>query len=257
VSLVLASVYSNSTKLTLSLKNVSVETVLSKIEDQSEFRFVFNEKDIDVNRKVDINFNGEQVENILNALFKGTGASFTVIDRQIIISSESTKLSVAETQQGKKVTGTVIDAQGEAIPGVSVVVKGTTTGTITGMDGKFTLDVPTSGKTLSFSFIGMKPTEVTIGTQTTFQITMETETIGIDEVVAIGYSSTSRKNVASSISKVTEKELVGMSISDTRQTSGKNGRCSGYKQWWRPGSRCTYYYPWYGYILKSRSIVCY
>jgi len=218
VSLVLASVYSDFTKLTLNLKNASVETVLSKIEDQSEFRFVFNEKEIDVNRKVDINFNGERIESILNMLFKGTGATFTVIDRQIIISSENRKMNTMEMQQSKKITGKVVDSQGEVIPGVSVVVKGTTAGTITGVDGNFVLDVPLSGRVLIFSFIGMKSLEVTIGTQTSFNVVLETETIGIDEVIAIGYSSTSRKNVASSISKVTDKEIVGLSVTDTRQT---------------------------------------
>jgi TonB-linked SusC/RagA family outer membrane protein len=217
VSLVIASVYSNSTKLTLNLKNATVESVLSKIEDQSEFRFVFNEKEIDVNRKVDISLKDEKIENILDILFKGT-ATFTVIDRHIIISSENRKMTTIEMQQSKKVTGKVVDAQGDPIPGVSVVVKNTTVGTISDVSGNFVLDVPQNGKVLNFSFIGMKATEVTIGQQSFFNVVLETETIGIDEVIAIGYSSTSRKNVASAISKVTEKELVGMSITDTRQT---------------------------------------
>lgn len=218
VSLVMASVYSNATKLTLNLKNSTVETILSKIEGQSEFRFVYNEKEIDVNRKVDISFKDERIENILNMLFKGTEASFTVFDRQIIISSENRKMITIDMLQSKKITGKVTDTQGDAIPGVSVVIKGTTTGTVTNMDGDFVLDIPANSNIIAFSFIGMKPTEVTIGNQTTFNVTMETETIGIDEVIAIGYSSTSRKNLASSISRVTDKEIVGLSVTDVRQT---------------------------------------
>ena len=135
------------------------------------------------------------------------------------VNSSSSGFSLsAETQQSKKVTGKVIDDQGEAIPGVTVLVKGTTAGTVTNMEGNFELDIPANGNTLSFSFIGMKPTEVMIGNQTSFNVTMETETIGIDEVIAIGYSSTSRRNVASSISSVTNREIVGLSVTDTRQT---------------------------------------
>lgn len=218
VSLAMASTYSNLTKLTLSMRNASIESVLGRIEDQSEFRFVFNEKEIDVNRKVDIDFRGEKIENILNYLLKGSGATYTVIDRQIIISSENRKMNQSEMQQNKKVSGKVTDAQGDPVPGVTVVVKGTTAGTITDVDGNFALEVPANGKVLAFSFIGMKPAEVAIGSQSTYNMTMETETIGIDEVIAIGYSSTSRKNVASSISKVTDKEIVGLSVTDTRQT---------------------------------------
>jgi len=143
---------------------------------------------------------------------------FTVIDRQIIISSENHKMTTIDMLQSKRVTGKVVDAQGEAIPGVTVVIKGTTSGTITDMQGNFVLDVPATGKVLAFSFVGMKPSEVTIGTQSSFNIILETEVIGIDEVIAIGYSTTSRKNVASSISKVTDKEIVGLSATDARQT---------------------------------------
>lgn len=127
-------------------------------------------------------------------------------------------LSQAEMQQGKRVTGKVVDDQGEAIPGATVVVKGTTVGVITDIDGNFVINIPTGGNSLSFSFVGMKPVEVTIGNQTSINVTLEAETIGVDEVIAIGYSTTARKNVASSISRVSEKEILGLSVTDTRQT---------------------------------------
>ncbi|HEY3371467.1 MAG TPA: TonB-dependent receptor [Prolixibacteraceae bacterium] len=135
------------------------------------------------------------------------------------VNSNSTGLSPsAEMQQSKKVTGKVVDSQGEAIPGATVMVKGTTVGVVTNMDGEFAINVPANGNTLSFSFIGMKPVDVPIGTKTTFNVTMETESISVDEVIAIGYTSTARRNVASSISRVSEKEIVGLSVTDTKQT---------------------------------------
>lgn len=214
VSLVKASVNSNSNRLSVNLKDATVESVLSQIEEQSGYRFVYNEKEMDFNRKVDVNFNDERIEIIMDKVLEGTGNTFVVNDHQVIISSEN----MAGMQQSKRVSGKVVDTEGAPVPGVSVVVKGTTTGVITDMDGNFSLNVPANANALSFTFIGMLPVEVTIGDQTSFNITMETETIGIDEVIAIGYSSTSRRNVASSISRVTEKEIVGLSVTDTRQT---------------------------------------
>lgn len=134
--------------------------------------------------------------------------------------SSSTPLSPnsTEMQQSKKVTGKVVDSQGEPIPGATVMVKGTTVGTVTNMEGDFVLNIPANGNTLSFSFIGMKPIDLTIGNQTTFNVTMETEAIAVDEVIAIGYTSAARRNVASSISRVTENQIVGLSVTDTKQT---------------------------------------
>lgn len=120
--------------------------------------------------------------------------------------------------QQKTVTGKVADETGVPVPGATVIVKGTTIGAVTDMDGKFSISVPAASKTLAISFIGMKPQEILIGSQSNFAVTMISETVGIDEVVAIGYSSASRKNVASSIAKISDKDIVGLSVSDVRQT---------------------------------------
>src|SRR5665648_10350 len=120
--------------------------------------------------------------------------------------------------QQKTVTGKVSDETGVPVPGATVIVKGTTIGAVTDMDGKFSINVPAASKTLAISFIGMKPQEILIGSQSNFAVTMIAETVGIDEVVAIGYSSASRKNVASSIAKISDKDIVGLSVSDVRQT---------------------------------------
>ena len=125
--------------------------------------------------------------------------------------------SMAFAQQ-KTVTGKVSDETGVPVPGATVIVKGTTIGAVTDMDGKFSINVPAASKTLAISFIGMKPQEILIGSQSNFAVTMIAETVGIDEVVAIGYSSASRKNVASSIAKISDKDIVGLSVSDVRQT---------------------------------------
>ena len=120
--------------------------------------------------------------------------------------------------QQKTIKGKVTDETGAPVPGATVIVKGTTTGTVTDMDGNFTFGVSATAKTLVVSFIGMTPQEIMVGNQTSFSVKMVSETIGIDEVVAIGYSTATRKNVASAIAKIGDKDIVGLSVTDARQT---------------------------------------
>jgi hypothetical protein len=109
--------------------------------------------------------------------------------------------------QQKTVKGKVTDETGAPVPGATVIVKGTTTGTVTDMDGNFSIGVPAAAKSLVVSFIGMTPQEILVGNQTSFTVKMVSETIGIDEVVAIGYSTASRKNVASAIAKMQDRRF--------------------------------------------------
>ena len=138
-----ASSYSQATKFNLSLKDVTINDVFQKIEEQSEFVILFNEKTLDANRKVDVNVKDETVDKILDQIFEGDKDAYRILDRQIAIypnelkepSSSISIESVAEPQS-KVLSGTVKDSKGLVMPGVNVVVKGTTTGIITDNNGK-------------------------------------------------------------------------------------------------------------------------
>jgi len=119
--------------------------------------------------------------------------------------------------QQKTVKGIVTDETGAPVPGATVMVKGTTTGTVTGVSGDFSINVPSTSKALVISFIGMTSQEIIVGNQTNISVKMISETIGIDEVVAIGYSTATRKNVASSFAKIGDKEIVGLSVTNVGQ----------------------------------------
>jgi len=110
--------------------------------------------------------------------------------------------SMAVQQQKKQISGTVIGADGQPIPGISVVVKGTTTGITTSMSGEFTLEIPADAQTLVFSFVGMRTQEIPVAGQTSFKVTMEEETIGLGEVVAIGYGSQQKKDITGAVGSV-------------------------------------------------------
>ncbi|MDO8928881.1 MAG: TonB-dependent receptor plug domain-containing protein, partial [Bacteroidota bacterium] len=116
-------------------------------------------------------------------------------------------LAITTFAQQKTLTGTVIGEDGASIPGVTVIVKGTTVGTITDMDGKFSFSAPADAKTLSVSYIGMKSQEITIGNQTSFKVTMAADVFGIDEVVVVGYGTRMKEELTGAVSTVSSEQL--------------------------------------------------
>jgi TonB-linked SusC/RagA family outer membrane protein len=218
-----ASTYSQQTKLSLKLDEVTVKEVFKQIESQSEFVLFYNEDIVDVNRKVSIDVTDQNVENILNELFKGTDNTFKIYDRQIVISSPKIEglpqkiKSEVEQPQKKSISGKVTDSKGQTLPGVSVVVKETTIGTITDANGNFSLQVPFDGKVLVFSFVGMKTQEVPITGKSSFNISMEEETVGIDEVVAVGYGTTKRSHLTGAVASIKSEQLTARPVTDIGQ----------------------------------------
>lgn len=126
-------------------------------------------------------------------------------------------------QQQKSIKGKVVDETGAPLPGVSIAVKGTTIGTISNNEGNFSLNISPEAKVLIFSFVGMRPQEVIIGSKTTFNITLQEEAIGLEEVVAVGYATQKKESVVGSIAQVTEEELRRTgNVSDLRQALSGN-----------------------------------
>ena len=213
---VTANSYSQQTKFNLNLENTTVGLVIQEVEKTSEFIFIYSEKSVDVNRKVNVKVEDENLNTILDQLFKGTNNYYEIHDRQIVIlPSESKELqpvlnssSEVEQPQKKDLSGIVKDNNGLSLPGVSVVVKGTTLGTISDNDGKFKLALPTDAKTIVFSFIGMKSQEILITGKTIINVVMVEAVIGLEEVVAIGYGTMKKADMTGSASSVQTKELV-------------------------------------------------
>jgi TonB-linked SusC/RagA family outer membrane protein len=173
--------YSQTTKLTLSLKDATIDEVLNKIEDQSEFYFLFNQKLIDVTRKVDVEADKQPLADILKNIFDDE-VKFIVYDRQIILVPNDLPVPLAPMQQ-LRITGKVTDKNGLAMPGVNVIVAGTAQGTITNIDGNYSIEIPKGSKSLMFTFVGMQPQEIAIGASTQINVTMVESAIGLDEVV--------------------------------------------------------------------------
>lgn len=203
-----ASVYSQRTKLNIKVENVSLQEIFKILQDQSEFDFFYKNEQIPADARVSINYQNQTVEVILDKILTGTGLSYHVLDKDIVISAKGTISNGMVSQQPKTISGKVTDSSGASLPGVSVVVKGTTNGTITDTNGNYSLtNVPENG-TLQFSFVGMKMEEVTVAGQSSINITLAENVIGIDEVVAIGYGSTTKRATTASISTLNPEKLV-------------------------------------------------
>jgi TonB-linked SusC/RagA family outer membrane protein len=127
-------------------------------------------------------------------------------------------------QEGQTVTGTIIDQDGQTLPGVNVLEKGTTNGTITDIDGKYSITVP-QGATLVISYVGMETQEIAVANQTNISVTLTQSAIGLDEVVVIGYGSQSRRTITTAVSRVSSDKLDGVPVESVAQAL--QGKVSG------------------------------
>ncbi|WP_423128960.1 SusC/RagA family TonB-linked outer membrane protein [Gaoshiqia sp. Z1-71] len=188
------------------MSNTSLGKVLDEIENQSEFYFLFNQNLIDMSRKVSVSVKDKNIEQVLDAVLEGTAVRYVISDRQIILTVDNANDFFATSQQ-RKISGRVTESNGQPLIGVTVVLKNTTQGTITDLDGKFQLDVPVGAEYLVFSFIGMKTVEESIMNRTVVNITLEPDLIGLEEVVAIGYGTMKKSDLTGSVSSVKAEQL--------------------------------------------------
>ncbi len=195
--------YAQQTKLTMKMDNARVIDVLDEIENNSEFYFLFNQKLIDVNRKVNIYANEKSIDNILSDVFAETDVHHLVKNRLIILTTEKQGINDESiVVQQFKVSGRVTDNSGQTLPGVTVVISGTMQGTVTNSDGEYSLEGISPNATLQFSFVGMKTQEIKVEGKNTINVEMELDEIGIEEIVAIGYGTSRKKDLTGSISSI-------------------------------------------------------
>lgn len=217
--------YPQTKVLSLNMKNSTVKQVLQQIEEQSEFVFMYSEKLVDVNRKVLVEITDQKITDVLNDLFAGTDVNYRVKDRFILLSTPEVTGSDFISQQQSAVSGKVTDEYGEPVPGVTVVVKGANQGTITDANGEYSLSNIPADATLQFSFIGMLTQKIVVGNQSTIDVTMQMDAIGLDEVVAIGYGSMKKSDLTGSVTSVSATELSAYPSADPIQAM--QGRASG------------------------------
>jgi len=204
-----ASVYSQATKLTLKMENVRISDVFDAIEDQSEFIFFYNRDYFDDTRFVSVDYKNVNIEVVLKDLFKEKTIYYEVIDHNILIKIPNTitKMSLIDQQPQISLSGRVTDIYGQPLPGVTVLIKGTTQGTTTNIDGEYLLVDLHQGDIIVFSFIGMETKEIKVGNQTIIDVTLEELLTEIEDVVVVGYGVQRKESVVGSLSQATGENI--------------------------------------------------
>lgn len=219
------STYAQKAKLSLQMKNVRLENVFDAIEDQTNYYFLFNQEIVDVDRVVTINENNRSIVEILDELFLHTKVKYNIVDRQIVLTVKGKDTSQKKFSQQQTITGSVTDMQGIALPGVSVVIEGTTTGVTTDIDGNYTLEIPEGAKVLVFSFVGMKTRKISINTARRIDVKMREDSIGLDEVVAIGYGVQKKSDLSGAVASIKQEEVKKFATANAGQAL--QGRLAG------------------------------
>ena len=210
--------YSQEARISLEMRNATVEEVLNEIETRSEFHFLYNSKLIDVDRRVTVDVDASNIESVLKILFDGTDITYKVSDKQIVLQRKAWSENASAPRIGqseKRITGTVMDALGP-VAGANVIVKGTTNGTMTDMEGKFSLEVP-EGAILEISYIGYVTEQIKVGSQTTLNITLKEDSQALDEVVVVGFGTQKKVNLTGSVSMVKSEVLENRPVQNVSQ----------------------------------------
>jgi TonB-linked SusC/RagA family outer membrane protein len=195
-------------KVTLNLENVLLKDVLREIETQTGNTFLYSNTKVDVNQKLSVNVQNLPLNQALDKVFKGTGITYRIEGKQIALSPQVS--AGGDTQKPEKitVTGLVTDAlTKETIPGVNIMVKGTTQGTVTDFDGNYRIEVNVIDPVLVFSYVGFVSQEVPIQGREVINVILEQESKRLDEVVVIGYGSESKRLLTGSIGAISTEGL--------------------------------------------------
>lgn len=226
--------YGQKTKITLNLENVRLENVLDKIETLTEFKFMYNDKEMDSQRIVSVNANKEGVSSILQRLFSNTNIIFKLLDKEIILKlgtspplqEVSDEATGPIANQQFEVTGSVVDKDGVPLAGANVLEKGTSNGTQTDFDGNFSMTLTDRNATMVISYIGFTTKEIPVNGQTNLTITLEESATGLSEVVvtALGIKK-EKKRLGYSVQEVKGDELV--TARETNVTNSLSGKVAG------------------------------
>ena len=201
--------YSQTMKVTIVAENTPADKVISEIEKQTDYLFVYNVNDVNLNRNVKVNAKNRPVAEVLNQMFDGTNIYYAMEGKNIMLMSKRIEASTNAAQQqqhGNKVTGVVKDTEGEPIIGANITIKGQSIGTITDIDGRFELNAPADA-VLQISYIGYISQEVKPGSKKELFITLKADNKLLDEVVVVGYGSMKKSDLTGAVVSANLKDF--------------------------------------------------
>ncbi len=209
-----ASVYSQNNSFKVEETKLTLQDAIKTIEEQTNYRVAYSATFVDQQTFVNFKQQENTIDSFLEDVVEEIGIGYLVLDNNVIVlTDKESKLY----KQDVVVKGIVKDATGAPLPGVNIVEKGTVNGTITNIDGEYSLSVSSPDAVLSFSFVGFLTEDVAIGGQTTIDITLVEDIQSLDEVVVVGYGSQSKRTVTGSIQSVGSEDLADMPVTTTAQ----------------------------------------
>ena len=195
---------SQETKVSISKNNKPIREILGEIERQTDYLFVYSEKEVDVNQRKTVNVSQQRVADVLSSLFRSTNVGYAMEGHNIMLMAKTTQTDAA--QQKRHITGVVKDIKGATIIGANIMVKGTGTGVRTNIDGEFSIEAAT-GDELIVSFIGYLTQTIKIDSQKTLNIKLLEDTKTLEEVVVVGYTVQTKSAVTGSVAVVKADKL--------------------------------------------------
>lgn len=230
--------YSQTMRVSIRQSAMPLNRIFSEIEKQTSYLFVYNNQ-IDVNQKVSVDVKEQEVARVLETLFRGTNIEYVVQGNHIILSSKENQGNTSLQGSERTVSGIVVDTHGEAVIGANILVKGSTIGGMTDIDGKFALNVPDHA-VLVVSFIGYLSQEVKVENKSVFRIVLSEDTQKLDEVVVVGYGTMKKSDLTGSSASVKDEVLGQRTVTSFGQAL--SGRVSGVNistNSGRPGGRAS------------------
>ena len=205
-SLFATNALSQRAKVTITSRTKTTQQLLQEIEKQTNYLFVFSEKEVNLNRNVHLEANDETVAEVLNEAFKGTNIQYAMEGNNIMLMKKNKQAKNVAQKPTQQIKGTIIDKDGMPIIGANVMIKGTSNGTITDLDGKFVLSCSPNDK-LEISYIGYSNQLITVGNKGTFNITLKEDTQALDEVVVVGYGTQKKVNLTGAVETVDSETI--------------------------------------------------
>lgn len=209
-SILCANVYSQK-KMDISMKDVSLVTVLKHLDKQTDYSVLYRSDQLDKINQVSVDLKNASVEEILSQCLQGTGLSYRINDKTIVITRETAPNNTLPQQKMRDIQGTVKDSKQEPLIGATVMIKGTTIGVVTNEEGKFSLKIPEGQQVLTISFIGYKPKDVTVNAQPQLNVVLEEDIVAMEDVVVTGYFNRSKNSFTGAVKTITKDEIMRVS----------------------------------------------
>ena len=215
-------------KISMNLQEQSLAQFFRQVESKTDFKFTYTDNLVDLNQAITVVENNKSLYDVLVAVSMQTHLNFVQVNENIHVKTRKESYREKEVSivvdADINVNGTVKDKTGEPIPGVTVLVKGTTIGTVTDIDGKYFLVAP-EGAVLIFSFIGFESQSIVLGDKSIINIILNEDITSLDELVVVGYGTQKKSDITGAVASINERSLREMPVTNTAQML--QGRAAG------------------------------